>query len=682
MSTSASQLFNSSSKLHLASKSVQESITSESKVSSPTKTTATVVTSGSVMGQESKIGSLETVLETLVLALRSRKGNVIGRVITNRSCADEAIVNQLYNGLLEQPANHEIAAHASVDVLFAGFEQFLKVAWQERMGPVLSKPFLDELQQKSSTLSPIDFEEYLIKSIDDMVPQNRRALRGIIGLLIDLLDGTSNDGDRGSLMATITEIVVSEGNSHDYMPLFDRLVEEHELILNGVSHAFNPQPGSTTTRSSHHTTGSLSSKASSWSKRLGFGSLGRKNGKADTSTNSRPSTQSGRGMLDRTRSVDWSKSASPLSRPGSRDRPPTAETTGSNSRPGTGKSWDQVEPLRTLRETSSQMPRKKRRSSLSDIDNLPSVNTSPFWNSPSARRPENSPLVNRPGGSPLRQETPSMLSRPRPRLNLEAMAGSPTPLSPSHTPFLGRATQSGVATVTPAASPTRSNALRHRPAAKKENVVPGTPSNELSPPPSSTLSRAQSSPTRHHRSPSLVPGPRGPLTERNDSGNTPPPGSALGNQRANSDKDALPARLRTPSPSPTKALQVRPCTQTPQASRQTPARLPERIQDQRSAIGQAQAGLLEELAKIGAEMATAPLSPSRTNSYRQENVSGGTGTTPRKENFEGRLRALETKIPHLFRNLENRTKLLEAEMSAQLKEKDVRIKELERLLAK
>ena len=642
---------------------------------------ATIVVNEAATETNTSFTSLDTALETFVLGLRARKGNIIGRVITNRASADEVTVNQLYNAIVERPEDHEPASQAPVDALFAAFEKFLKFVWKDKFGPVLDRRTLDELQLKAGTLSPMDYEEFLTKTIDDLVPQNRRALRGVVGLLIDLLDGTGNDGDRGALMATITEIMVCEGDPHEYMPLFDRLVEEHDVILSEAYHSTTPHYGSMAARSAN--TGSFSSKASSWSKRLGFGSLGRKNSKSDARGAAALAAQnSPRALLERTRSVDWSKISSPLSRPGSKDRPPTSD----ESRPGTGKSWDQTEPSDALKPGvfgKGSLPRKKRRSSLSDIEGLPSVNTSPFWNgTPSPRRPENSPLTSRAGASPLRQDASSILSRPRPRY--EASDSPPSFLQKrSQSPFLGRAAQSGVATVTPTTSPSRSNAVRRRAPTLKENEPPIIPRTELSPSPANTLNRAQSSPSRHQRAPSNLPPARGPLAERPGSGNTPPPPLDLPNRSA-SDKDTSPSKLRTPSPSATKALQPRPRAQTTHAMKNTqPVGLSSRITENSNAIANAESTLLSELEKIGREMAGVPSASTRAGPRREDSLrqgTGGTGTTPRKENIEGRLRALEQKIPHLFKGLAERTQALEEEMKGKLEEKDLRIEELETAL--
>ncbi len=48
-----------------------------------------------------------------------------------------------------------------------------------------------------------------------------------------LLDAAGNDGDRGSLTATFAELLVTEGNAQNYIPLLDRLVEDYEALFEG-----------------------------------------------------------------------------------------------------------------------------------------------------------------------------------------------------------------------------------------------------------------------------------------------------------------------------------------------------------------------------------------------------------------------------------------------------------------
>lgn len=61
----------------------------------PPKTIPIVQTTDNVL--ESAFVQLENTLNTYIVALRSRCGNVVGKVIHNRANADELMVNELYN---------------------------------------------------------------------------------------------------------------------------------------------------------------------------------------------------------------------------------------------------------------------------------------------------------------------------------------------------------------------------------------------------------------------------------------------------------------------------------------------------------------------------------------------------------------------------------------------------------
>lgn len=642
------------------------------------------------------IDALEKTLMNYVLALQARKGNVIGRVISNRAMADEAVVNELYNAIIDQPLNHELAAQSSIDVLFAAFEKFLKNAWRERLGPVIDISTLDDLQYNSSMLAPIEYEDYLLKVLNDLAPQNQRAFKATLGLLVDLLGAMTNDGDRGALMATVTEMLVCDGNPHDYMPLMDRFVEEHEVILSNGARSGNTTPyhGSMTSSSAARSTatGSFSSKASSFGKRLGFTSMSRENSKSSDSKMSsvlRTLSKTGRlgepqnrGLLDRTKSVDFSARSSPLSRPGSRDRP-TVLGAFEEPRPATGRSWDQLEPMESLKESGvverANSHKKKRRSSLSEIEGLPLPNTSPFWGSPSPRRPEKSPLASR-SGLVSRDVTPQLTPAGQGRIQ------PPTLLRPREgSPFTKAAGGFLPAPVTPMGSPTRSNAVRHKATERKENHLPSSPinpytTNNLS---STPLQRANTTQPHHRRSPSQIPVPRGILSERPGSGNTPPP--PLAPQTATSTTTTSPTKLPAPSPSPSPSKKLR---------MQTPQKLRNRLQTQQEAVGNAETGLQAELAKIGEELAALNL---QSASPTKADASAASASAPALEppvqqhqqrkssatlqNLSGRLKALETKLPHLVGNLTRHTTMLEEEIAGALKVAEKKARETERRVA-
>lgn len=50
--------------------------------------------------------------------------------------------------VVEDPSRIQSAAEVSVDILFVAFEKFLKIAWTEHMGPVLTANVIRSMQSK------------------------------------------------------------------------------------------------------------------------------------------------------------------------------------------------------------------------------------------------------------------------------------------------------------------------------------------------------------------------------------------------------------------------------------------------------------------------------------------------------------------------------------------------------
>ena len=284
---------------------------------------------------------LEETFTGYIAALQARKGNVIDKVLRSRATANELSVNALYNTFIENPFDTRTSSEVSVDVLFVAFEKFLKMAWKDQMGPVMTLQTLQSLQEKSLKLFPGDFADFLRLVFGDMAPQNKRAFVAIVKLLADLLDGCGNDGDRGSLTAAFAELLVLEGDPHSFINLLDRLVEDSVRLFDdtgpGVSSgSMTPVYGSVSSmfRSNHSTnTGSLASNTSSFRRRFGLDTLLRQNSKTDS--DARPSmwrtlsktnrnvaiceqssSSFSKAHLSRSRSIDVGNR-----RPGSRERP-------------------------------------------------------------------------------------------------------------------------------------------------------------------------------------------------------------------------------------------------------------------------------------------------------------------------------------------------------------------------
>ncbi|KAL8934342.1 MAG: hypothetical protein Q9211_005276, partial [Gyalolechia sp. 1 TL-2023] len=218
---------------------------------------------------------LELTFNAYMIALQSRSGNVVGRILRNRAAADELATNELYNTLIEDPSRMQAAAEVSIDVLFSAFEKFLAKAWQERMGHLLPPEVLAAMISGLDSGRPTEFAQRFRKSLEDMSPQNRRAFSAAMKLLSDLLDASGNDGDRGALMASFAEALISSGNPHDGIMLFDRLVDDYDSLFDDTSMT-SPEatPGISSAsgslnRSRTVNTGSLSSNASSLKQRFG-----------------------------------------------------------------------------------------------------------------------------------------------------------------------------------------------------------------------------------------------------------------------------------------------------------------------------------------------------------------------------------------------------------------------------
>lgn len=337
--------------------------------------------------------SLEDTFATYVVALRSRSGNIVGRVLRGRAGADELAVNELYNILIEDPSRIQAAAEVPVDVLFVAFEKFLKTAWRDRMGPLLASGILGAMQAAFDTGRPVEFSQLFRSALEEMTPQNKRAFSALIRLLSELLDASGNDGDRGALMASFAEALVVDGISHDYISLLDRLVEDFEILFDSGSTPITNLNSDSLKSNRSVNTGSLSSNASSLRKKFGFGSLSRENSKSESESKvasvwrtlsknpkspGEPQSQTSslsKGSLLRSRSTDTDVRMLPPLRPASRDRPVTSSgTAGEQTEPRPGSSHRSMAVLSTIGENTPTKPsvltKKKRRSSLSDLQSL------------------------------------------------------------------------------------------------------------------------------------------------------------------------------------------------------------------------------------------------------------------------------------------------------------------------
>lgn len=595
---------------------------------------------------------LEETLATLILALHARKGNIVGRSVRARVAADELLVNELYNSLLENPHNHDVAAQSSVDVLFASFDKFLNIAWKEKMGPVLSHATLLSLQMKSDSMYPGEFEDFFRLTYSELSPQNQRALRAIIKLLAELLDGMGNDGDRGVLTAAFAEILVADGSANDFISLIDRFIQDLGILFMEQSGWNTPNYGSVDSKSRHGASGSITSNTS-LRKRFGLASLTRqdsKSGESDSKVGSlwRSLSKNSHGMegppgslsrlgpasLGRSNSTDAGVLRMSPKRPSSRDRPtvlgafPFENGNVSPGRTGLGG-------LASIGEVPPTVgpPRKKRRSSLSDLKTLQSANDAPTWSSQTPRKLE-SPIHD------IRQTDirQTSISPRTPARSPTKVSAIPTPTRASPLPRLGspiRKENAAVPTVERTSSP-RPKSMSGKPETKDEVTVKTRPVKKRG-------ESVSSIPTLR-----MNPG----LYERRNSGNVP----------------KMPSTPRSPiksgsSTSPTKKLKM-----------QSPQKLRERLQLQQEDIESASKDLQSELSAIGHELTarTPRLPPQGSAPPSWDELSGGKG-------HDTRIADLEKSLKDSLETLTARLAAISNDVSTSLQVSEARAKHLDKL---
>jgi hypothetical protein len=573
---------------------------------------------------------LEETFTGYIAALQARKGNIIGRVLRSRVAADELAINAVYNTFIENPFDQRTSSEVSVDVLFVAFEKYLRMAWKDQMGQVMSLATLNSLQDKALKMFPGDFVDYVKMIFGEMAPQNRRAFIAIIKLLADLLDGCGNDGDRGALTAAFAELLVIDGQPHDYINLLDRMVEDQDRLfddigpgaVNGLTSGEGSAFGSISgARSNHSTTGSLTSNASSLRKRFADTLLRQNSTKESdrpsvwrTLSKSSRSVATGEPMapsslskvsLNRSRSIE-----SPNRRPMSRDRPTVVgafdERPASSQGPVNRLSTIGASPPPDEQEVTKSL-KKKRRSSLSDLKSLMAQ-------------------------AALRGSSPSSPS-PNRGLGLKFNTSPRTP-SPTKIPVAG-----GVMD-------------RKRPAL----YLTGSPGQKENSPMNSSASRNV-----------------GNLTERpNNIMSTPDvvvvkdlwSVGARGHQKTSSLSSNIPtlhgrtASASRPTSSPGKSQ--------PQKLRlQSPAKLRERLQNEAKAINEAEADLRSEISKIGEEMAKLNVSsPDRS---------------PRVQTLGTTLETLESRVREFVEDFTARNDALKNEVEKSLQASELKVKGLDQL---
>lgn len=609
------------------------------------------------------LAKLEETFATLVLALHARKGNIVGRSVRARSVADELLVNELYNSLLENPANVDTPAQSSVDVLFAAFEKFLNIAWKETMGPVLSHATLVSLQMKSDSMYPGEFEDFFRTTYNELSPQNQRALRAIMKLLAELLDGMGNDGDRGILTAAFAEILVAEGSTNDFISLIDRFMQDIGVLFPDQPSGLNtPSYGSMNSRTRSVATGSITSNTS-LRKRFGFGTLTRQDSKNENESkvgslwrslsknsyglDSQPGSASkvGPGSLGRSNSTDAAMHLSPK-RPSSRDRPTVIGAfpfEGGNVSPN---HRGFLGALGTIGErevpSTAGPPRKKRRSSLSDLKTLQDTDNTPTWSwqqtpsRPNSTRPV-SPQRDPNETSPLSPRTPS-------RSGNKQSSSIPTPTRlDSPLPRLGSPMKEN----TPARTFERAGSLR---------------------PKSMSVSRPSSS-----KDEVVVKAYRPPLKKRGESVSGIPtlrPTAGLSERPTSGNTIKVPSTPRSPT-KPTGSV-----GSTKRLKMQSPQKLRERLQNQQRDIESASKDLQSELNAIGHELTYGSVRTPRLAT--QSSAPPSLDDSPKKA-LETRVAMLEKLVKGTLDTLSTRTSSIANDVTTSLEVSEKRARHLDKL---
>jgi Gef2-related medial cortical node protein Nod1 len=598
---------------------------------------------------------LEETLSSYLLALHSRKGNIVGKVLRSRAVADELAINELYNSMLEDPSNYQHAAQVSVDVLFSAFEKYVKIAWQDKMGQIISTAMWEAIQAKLDSFQPGEFEDTFRLKFNDMSPQNQRALRAIVKLLVDLLEGTGNDGDRGILTASFADVLVPEGPSQHFVSLLDRLVEDIDPLLTQkpyADHGMNTSPD----RSANN--GSITSNTSSLRKK--FGLLTRRGSKTQTNdTNGEPEGISVWRTLSKSKhgngspSSSLSKASSMVTlaalspkRPVSRDRPTILGAF----------AFENSRPLTTIGEGQAVIgpPRKKRRSSLSDLMSLQnSASNTPTFMSP--RTP------NKGESSPRGNESPR----------------TPSPVKHSMIPQPSPVNQNGYIRAT---SPTRreNSPVRTLPRGMSPPKLKPTPSTPTSDEVTITSHHNTSSRRRNTGTGSSIPTLKqnpttGGLSERPTSGNIrklpPPPVS--------NDKPASVEKIAPLNPAAGKLRM------------QSPQKIRERLAAEQKALASTEAALQSDLNKVTDEITSAGRSRTSHHSRTQSNsiifspadLSASTSSVSSSpaRTVESKLATVATKHAALLTALKSRIDALSADLQSSLVVSEQRAKNLDDL---
>lgn len=638
--------------------------------------------------QVDSLSKLEDSLANITMALSARKGNIVGRSVRARVVADELVVNELYNSLLETPSNLDLASQSSVDVLFAVFDKFLNVAWKERLGPVLSHATFVSLQMRSDSMYPGEFEEYFRATFNSLALQNQRATRVIIQLLAELLDGTSNDGDRGILTAAFAEMMVPAGNANDFISLIDRLVQDIDALFPAETPGFSAlNYGSMDAKGRANAGGSVNSNTS-LRRRFGFGNLSRENSKSENeskvsslwrslSKNSHSQenfsasvSKSGSASVGRSNSIDAGRQSP--KRPSSRDRPTVLGAFQHEGGSQTNRSF-----LGTIGEVPPSklavpaQPRKKRRSSLSDLKEMQFADNAPSWSSQTPRRPDSTLPKNRDSTSPPRTPLRTAVPSHKHTSSIPAPMRLGSPMRKENEPITPAVSRRG--SVQPEARPleafTRRGSVQPKPATPRQESRDEITVKAFAQSTSSHSRRRNESITSI---PTLRPmsGSIAGLSERPGSGNT---------VRLPPSTPRSPIKAVAPSVTANGNGTGTGSTGTPRRLRmQSPQKLRERLQTQQKDIESASHDLQNVLNDIGHEL-NAKSTPRLHPQTSAPSLGTGTPTKGQSMTLEARIAALEKQAKATLDALSTRAATISSDVTTSLQVSEARVKQLDQL---
>ncbi|KAI5840721.1 hypothetical protein DFP73DRAFT_528913 [Morchella snyderi] len=414
------------------------------------------------MANESPLKRLEETFEAFIVTLRMfSSADADLDPLREMHGVDNIAVEEFLEDMVHNPKSVKIEMDLGVDVVFEAFRRFLRGEWKDGMGPVIAEKALAELQSKSEELYPGDFEDFFKIFVLDWTPQNKRAFRTIVILLRAMQGRVQDADDKGLLTKAFTELLVFEDSDpFDFMPLVDRLVEEADSLFNGNHDSFcylgGPTDGSTAsdTMNSNHgeavngngafvkrhkSVTSVAYSTTSLRKRLGlshnsmrdpYSADGKSSVWRTLSKSSKLGQDTHKGHLARSKSTDYDARpyVQPAGRPSSRDSPnllnafsnpmssalPPLRPLSSvipPPHPSPEKPLPVEPPNLGVPSTPSGAPRRKRRSSLSDLTNHPDYQ--PIL-PPMSSTPDHPDPLHLPDHEPLRFPDPEPLRFPDP----------------------------------------------------------------------------------------------------------------------------------------------------------------------------------------------------------------------------------------------------------------------------